>query len=84
MNPITTLRKLIRSKPIVDNLEREVKSMNPTNWRTTLHGIAAGVLMLASIWAPAEWHDRIEGTAGAFVMMGLISAADSKNLHPPK
>lgn len=58
--------------------------MTPTNWRTSLHGIATGVLMLASIWAPPDWQGKIQGTAGAFVAMGLISAADAKNLNPPK
>jgi hypothetical protein len=53
--------------------------MNKSNWRTSLHGIIAGCLMLATIWLP-QYHAELIGTAGAFVAMGLISAGDAANL----
>jgi len=80
VNPISTLKKLIKSKPIVDEMESEVRQMNPSNWKTTMHGIIFGSLMLASIWVPHDWQAKVQATASAFAMMGLISAADASNL----
>lgn len=54
--------------------------MNPTNWRTTMHGVVIGLLMLASIWAPAEYQPLITKTSMAFVAMGLFTSADAANM----
>jgi hypothetical protein len=80
MNPVITLKRVIKSKPVVDQLEGEVKQMNPTNWRTTVHGVVIGLLMLASIWAPAEYQPLITKTSMAFVAMGLFTSADAANM----
>jgi hypothetical protein len=78
-NPFSTARKAAESVPIERKLREEIHGMNKSNWRTSLHGIIAGCLMLATIWLP-QYHAELIGTAGAFVAMGLISAGDAANL----
>lgn len=82
MISLSIIRKLFRSKQVVNNVEKEVKSMNEVGWRTSIHGVIVGVLMLASIWAPDAYQSKIQRTALAFVAAGLIQAADAKNIKP--
>lgn len=83
MNPFTTLPKLIKSKKYVDEIEKDTKTMNPTNWRTTASGIIAALLQLANIWIPAS-NTKATATVNAatalFVAIGLYHAADKQNI----
>lgn len=79
MNPFTTLPKLIRSKPIADQLEKDVKTMNKTNWKTSLAGAIVCALALAKIWAPADYQQKIQETSLALAGVGLVAAKDHSN-----
>lgn len=76
MNPFSTLTKLIRSKPLIDGLEKDVNTMNKSNWRTNLIGAITLVIALATIWAPAQFQSKIQATAAALAGAGLIAAKD--------
>jgi len=81
-NPFTTLPKLIKSKKWIDLEEKEFKElkMNPKNWRTTVSGILLGCCMLAGIWVPKEYQDKVQNTENALMVIGLITAADAANV----
>jgi hypothetical protein len=76
MNPFTTLPKLMRSKPVIDQVQQEVKTMKLSNWKTTLLGLIAAGISLAQIWAPPALQPKIQATAVALAGVGLVAAKD--------
>lgn len=70
------LVRLLRSKPVVDELQRTVKGMNKSNWKTSLPGVLTCVLALALIWAPPEYREKLLATQAALVGVGLVAAKD--------
>jgi hypothetical protein len=54
--------------------------MDTTNWRTSLHAVALGVLLIGSIWVPAQYQDKVQKTMDALMVTGLLTAADAANL----
>jgi len=76
INPL----KFLKTEKIATEVEKDVDTMNKANWRTNTHGIVIGLLMLISIWAPESLQPKLQKTEMAFVMLGLISAADAANL----
>lgn len=79
MNPISTLSKLIKSKPLVDQIEKDAKGMNKANWKTTVVGIISAGIALSQIWAPAQYQGKINATAVALAGVGLVAAKDHDN-----
>ena len=75
INPL----KLLRSKKYVNEIEKDVKSMNKSNWRTSVCGVVAALVALSQIWAPPTYQARINATAAALVAVGLIKAKDAAN-----
>lgn len=79
MNPFSALSKLIKSQPLVDQLEKDVKTMNKSNWKTTIVGIISAGIALSQIWAPARYQGKINATAVALAGVGLVAAKDHDN-----
>lgn len=79
MNPFTTLPKLIKSKKYVDEIEGDFKSMNKSNWKTTIVGVITCGIALATIWAPSSYQGKIQATAAALAGVGLIASKDHDN-----
>ena len=79
LNPFTALPKLLKSKPYVDEIEKDAKTMNRTNWKTTLVGIISCGIALATIWAPPQYQTKIAATATALAGVGLVAAKDHNN-----
>lgn len=77
INPFT----LGREAKIASNITKDFQTMNQSNWRTNVHGILIGVLMLASIFTPKQYHDDFNYVIQALMCTGLISAADKQNLR---
>jgi hypothetical protein len=78
-NPFSTLPKLIKSKPMVDGLQKDFSTMNRTNWKTNTLGAIALLIGLAQIWAPPAWQKKIQQTAVALTGVGLLAAKDNNN-----
>lgn len=76
MNPVSALLRLIKSKPLVDQLEKDVTTMSKTNWQTNTLGALTLALALAQIWAPAKWQPQLQKTTAALAGVGLIAAKD--------
>lgn len=71
--------KLIKSKPLVEGLQKDLTTMNKTNWKTNTLGAIALVIGLAQIWAPPAWQKQIQATSGVLAGAGLIAAKDHDN-----
>lgn len=80
MNPFTTLPKLIKSKPLLDKLQKEVQTMSKSNWKTNTLGAIALVIGLAQIWAPASYQPNINKTVAILTGVGLLAAKDADNV----
>ena len=76
LNPFTTLPKLIKSRPMIDGLEKDFKTMNKSNWKTNTIGAITLVVALAGIWAPSSFQPKVQATAAALASVGLIAAKD--------
>lgn len=72
LNPI----KLFKSKPYIDGLEKDVTTMNKSNWRTNAIGIITLLLGLAGLWAPANMQSKVQATTALFAGAGLVAAKD--------
>lgn len=77
MNPLTTLPKLIKSKPMVDHMEKDFRTMNKTNWKTNTIGIITLAVGLAALWAPSQYQPKIAKTATLLAGAGLLAAKDN-------
>lgn len=78
MNTFALIGKYLKSKPLIDQAERDIKTMNKSNWKTNTLGLITLALALANIWAPASYKQQLQETAGAFAGAGLMVAADSR------
>ena len=76
LNPFTTLPKLIRSEPLVDGIEKDLRTMNKSNWKTTTVGIISALIALSQIWAPPQYQQKITATAAALAGVGLVASKD--------
>lgn len=76
MNPFSTMKKLVKSKPYIDQMEKDVKQMGAKNWKTTTCGLLLLGVSLAQIWAPPTMKKQIEATQAALLAAGFLSAKD--------
>jgi hypothetical protein len=76
LNPI----KLWKSRKYVNEVLEDWKGVSVKNWTTTLPGIIIALLMLAKIWAPADYQSKINDTIGILTAAGFV-AAKSSNVH---
>jgi hypothetical protein len=79
LNPFTTIPKLIKSEPLIDGLEKDLKTMNKSNWKTNTVGAIALIIGLAQLWAPANLQAKIQQTAVVLTGAGLLAARDNNN-----
>lgn len=82
LNPFSTAAKLVRTESLANQLQKEINTMNKTNWKTNTFGIAAVVFAIAIMWAPPQYVQKLKETQAQMAILaglvggGLIAAKD--------
>lgn len=71
--------KLLKTEKLATEVEKDINSMNKSNWKTNLTGILTAVFALALLWAPAQYQEKIQATASILAGIGLVAAKDHNN-----
>lgn len=71
--------KLLKTEKLATEIEKDINTMKPSNWKTNVTGILTAVVALALLWAPTQYQAKIQATAGILAGIGLIAAKDSNN-----
>ena len=75
-NPFTTLGKLAKTEKLAGQAQKEIDTMNKTNWKTNTIGLITLLIGLAQLWSPSSIQPKISATAGLLAGAGLIAAKD--------
>lgn len=67
---------LLRTEKLATDIQKDLKTMNRTNWKTNTCAALTAALMIASIWAPADIQAKIHNTEIALASVGLFAAKD--------
>jgi hypothetical protein len=79
LNPFTTTAKLVKTEKIASEVQKDLNTMNKTNWKTNTIGVITLLIGLSQLWAPSSIQPKISATAGLLAGAGLIAAKDASN-----